>query len=238
MHFKLSIYFVSILLLTFPPSHSATIQQGDLLISEVMANPFAVSDVNGEWFELFNTSANTIDLNGFIISDNNSNSHEINASRPLTIASGEYFVLGRNSDSATNGGVNLDYAYTGFSLGNTSDQIIVSLSETEITRIEYNGLPFGSAGISAELIAQVSQPDASHYQLTENFIYGAGDMGTPGEQGSFQLRSASPVPIPGAFWLFVSAIFLLSRNISVHVNSYLTSTIFLFHKIFKPAIEN
>lgn len=216
MSFNRNIYFLAVLTLSAADTYAATIQTGDILISEVMANPLAVSDSNGEWFEIFNASASPIDINGLTISDNNSNSHEISSSGSLFVAPGEYFVLGRNNDMMANGGYFADYVYSGFSLGNTIDQIILSNDSTEIARIDYNGLPFGSSGVSAELISQVISPSSNHYQLTENSVYGAGDIGTPGSQGSFVLRSeVSPVPIPGAIWLFISATILLRRNIKL-----------------------
>jgi len=196
-------------------SHAATIQPGDLLTSEVMANPSAVSDVNGEWFELFNTSANSIDINGLSISDDGSNSHQINNGTSLLIASGAYLVLGRNGDSANNGGYLADYAYNNFSLGNTLDQIILSDNGNEITRLNYTNPPFGSPGVSVELISQLVNPDQSHYQLTQNTQYGLGDVGTPGRSGSFELVSASTVPIPGALWLFASALFALCSKLKL-----------------------
>ena len=63
-------------------SHAA-VTTGDLLITEIMANPAAVSDSNGEWFEIFNTSSNAINLNGLIIKDNGSNLHIIDHSMPV-----------------------------------------------------------------------------------------------------------------------------------------------------------
>lgn len=192
-------------------SHAATIQAGDLLISEVMANPSAVSDVNGEWFELFNASANSIDINGLTISDDGSNSHQINNGASLLIASGAYLVLGRNSDIAQNGGYIADYVYSNFTLGNTQDQIILSDNTNEIIRLNYTGAPFGASGISAELINQLINPNESNYQLSQN-PYGLGDIGTPGQRGSFELVNASRVPIPGAVWLFASGLLVLSRK--------------------------
>ena len=38
------------------------IDYGDLLVTEIMLDPVAVSDSNGEWFELYNTSSSPIAL--------------------------------------------------------------------------------------------------------------------------------------------------------------------------------
>ncbi len=196
-------------------SHAATIQTGDLLISEVMANPSAVSDTNGEWFEIFNASANSIDINGLTISDDGSNSHQINNGASLLIASGAYLVLGRNGNITNNGGYTADYVYSNFTLGNTLDQIILSDSTNEIIRLNYTDAPFGANGVSAELINQLTNPNESNYQLSQNIQYGLGDSGTPGRRGSFELISASAVPVPSAIWLFASALLMLSRKLNL-----------------------
>ena len=46
-----------------------TLVAGDLVITEVMQNPAAVSDSVGEWFELYNASTAPIDLRGMAVAD-------------------------------------------------------------------------------------------------------------------------------------------------------------------------
>ena len=46
---------------------------GDLLITEFMADPLNVGDSSGEYFEIYNTTGSPIDINGWIISDDGSN---------------------------------------------------------------------------------------------------------------------------------------------------------------------
>ena len=43
------------------------IQEGDLIVSEVMHSPAAVSDYLGEWFEIYNTTSNGYILTGLQI---------------------------------------------------------------------------------------------------------------------------------------------------------------------------
>ena len=198
-------------------AYATSIQPGDLLISEIMANPNAVADSNGEWFEIFNASANSIDLNGLTISDDGSNSHTINAGGSLFITPGEYFVLGNNADVMSNGGYFSNYEYSGFSLSNSSDQIIIQDNNFEIARLEYTGSPFGVSGFSSELINQTINPDQTAYATSPNelaFQYGDGDFGTPGTSGSLILSSNAPVPIPGAIWLFASALIVGIRRLT------------------------
>ena len=179
----------------------------------MLANPSAVSDANGEWFELFNASDNAIDINGLTISDDGSNSHQINNGISLFIEPGAYLVLGRNGSVTDNGGYTADYVYSDFTLGNSQDQIIFADGDNEILRLNYTGAPFGTAGISVELINQLTNPDESDYQLSQNSQFGSGDTGTPGLRGSFELVSTTTVPVPGAVWLFGSALLLLRKKV-------------------------
>ena len=212
---KFHVYLFALISCVHGISHAATLQAGDLLISEVMANPSAVSDTNGEWFELFNASANSIDINGLIISDDRSNSHQINNGMSLFISSGAYLVLGRNGNITENGGYTANYVYSNFTLGNTTDQIVLLDNSNEIARLNYSGTPFGTNGVSTELINQLINPDESNYQLSQNNQYGLGDTGTPGSRGSFELTSATTVPLPGGLWLFASALFFFGRKLKL-----------------------
>jgi len=176
----------------------AAIFPGNVLITEMMANPAAVSDSNGEWFEIFNTTSNPIDLNGLHIRDNGSNQHTINTAMPLWIPPRDYFVLGRNGDSSSNGGYTADYVYSDFTLGNSSDAIILEFNGSLIDSLIYNSSMFGTPGNSIEIIS-------GGYALTPaNLSYGAGDIGTPGSAGSY--TPVAEVPIPAAGWLFITAL--------------------------------
>ncbi len=180
-----------------------TPEAGDLVISEIMANPSAVSDSVGEWFELFNPTIDSLILSNLVISDNGSNTHQINTESTLLIDSGQYLVLARNGDISVNGGVVADYVYSGFTLGNTSDAIIISSKDIEITRLEYSA-GFSVSGKSTELPGLPG--DIENYQITPDaFTYGMGDTGTPGIAGSTELEVSS-VPLPAALWLFGSGL--------------------------------
>jgi len=175
----------------------------DLLITEIMANPNAVSDTQGEWFELFNPTAESVDLNGMVLSDDNSLGHVIASGTGVLINPGSYFVMARNDDSTLNGGFVADYTYSRFSLGNTQDQIIISHSSGDFLRFDY-GAGFAPNGGSMELIDAVMLPE--NYAATTT-MFGAGDFGTPGTAGSFIQPSApAPVPIPAAIWLMGSGL--------------------------------
>lgn len=193
---------VSLLIYTSAAS-AAPANPGDLWVSEILVNPAAVSDTVGEWFEIYNASQNLIDLDGLVISDDGSNSHTLSTSQQL--APGDYFVLGRNSDIATNGGYSADYVYSDFVLSNSADEIIISREGLEIFRINYTASDdFDPAGFSMELAIAALPIGATSYQIADiNAVYGAGDHGTPGYGN---LSGVSPVPIPAAGWLLLSSL--------------------------------
>ena len=85
----------------------------ELVINEIMQNPSAVGDDAGEWFEIHNPTGAAVDIDGWTIRDDGSDTHLINNGGPLLVPAGGYVVLGNNADSGTNGGVTVDYSYNG-----------------------------------------------------------------------------------------------------------------------------
>lgn len=200
---QFSFILFSFLLLNTSLCHSTIIS--DLLITEIMANPDAVNDSKGEWFEVFNSGSDIFDFNGITLSDNGSNKHLINQFDPLLIQPGEYFIFGRNGNKLENGGYTADYVYSNFILGNLDDEIILTDTLGNMLTLEYNN-GFIPAGHSMELIS----PNMllTNYTETTAFIYGDGDYGTPGSQGSYQFTTTT-VPEPSSPLLFITGIIML-----------------------------
>lgn len=200
------LFFLVVSISFLAPVSAAYVAPGDLIITEVMANPDSVSDLAGEWFELHNLTGNSLDINGLTLSDNGSNLHVIDNGGSLVIDPFGYIVLGRNGVTATNGGYTAGYVYDNFVLSNSEDEIIISSSGTEIVRLEYDA-GFAVAGKSQELSGKVDfSLDGSNY-VSSRTVYGIGDFGTPGGAGdSAWTIAANPVPLPPAIWLFSSAI--------------------------------
>ena len=90
---------------------------GNVVVNEIMQNPDAVFDSAGEWFELINTTSNPIDIDGWTIRDEDFDSHEIDNGGPLIIPADGFLILARNADAGTNGGVTVDYQYSGVACG-------------------------------------------------------------------------------------------------------------------------
>ncbi len=116
---------------------------GDIVITEVIQNPNDVSDTYGEWFEVFNTTASDIDIEGWVISDAGTESHTINNGGALNVPAGGFLILGRDDGSVNNnGGAPVDYQYADIFLGNSDDELILTSDESvEIDRIEWDGGP-------------------------------------------------------------------------------------------------
>jgi hypothetical protein len=151
---------------------------GDLVITELQPNPDAVADETGEWFEVLNTSASAVDLDGCELADQGTDAHTIVGS--LVIEAGAYAVLGRSE--STNGGVTLDYAYgTDISLGNSGDELAIRCGGVLVDEVVYLGSwPFGT-GSAAQLDASAGAANDDVGQWCEaTAVYGDGDLGTPG----------------------------------------------------------
>jgi hypothetical protein len=181
---RLGIILTSLLITT----NAAAVTVADLLISEIMVNPGAVSDTRGEWFELYNPTTEEINLNSITIGDDGGDSHKIETD--LLILPGHFLTLARNGDAALNGGLNADYVYDDFTLSNSGDEILLHDGPLELQSRELIDLPMIEA----------------NYGLTlASLTYGIGDLGTPGAPGSASL-APSAVPLPAAAWLFITAI--------------------------------
>ena len=167
----------------------------ELLISEVMANPVALPDARGEWFELYNPTDQEINLRDITIGDDDRDRHKIETD--LLIMPSEYLTLARSVDP----GFVPDYVYNNFTLGNGADEIVFGNGITELLRLDY-GAGFVEAGRSSELFRLPML--ASNYGPTlTSHTFGPGDIGTPGLAGS-AIAGVYTVPLPAMIWLFPS----------------------------------
>lgn len=155
-----------------------------IVINEIMYNPAAVRDEDGEWLELYNASDETVDLLGWSLRDYGSNRHVIDES--VVVEPGQYVVLGRRCDVSSNGGYAADYCYgDDFQLANEPGDGVELRDQDNVyvDSVSYDTQapwPTNTPGASIELAA----PDADNrepavWSLAKT-SYGAGDYGTPG----------------------------------------------------------
>lgn len=159
---------------------------GDVIITEVMQNPMAAgNDPNGEYFELYNTTGNPIDIANWIIEDDNiTTENHIITAPSLIIPPNDYIVIG--NAATPNGGITFDYTYDNdISLGNGTDGIILSCNATTIDQVIWdNGATFPDpTGASMELsiddLNSIDNDNGANW-ATAITPFGSGDLGTPG----------------------------------------------------------
>ena len=175
------------------PYAVSDLSAGDLIITELIYDPSAVNDANGEWFEIKNVSGGTVDLDGLYIYDDGSDSMTISGT--LTVADEDYVVFGIDGDSTANGGVTVDYEYSGFSLSNTEDELYLADSSSKTTVFDSIAWDedddhWAAAMGDGSAIGESLNLDSDHTDADENDHVGhwcigtttmsGGDIGTPG----------------------------------------------------------
>ena len=156
---------------------------GDLVITEIMHNPDAVLDTDGEWFEIHNPTGNNLELFGIVVTDAGADTFTVDSS--LVVLAGGYVVLGRNGDFSANGGVSVDFAYTGMVLGNFGDEIQINLNGTVIDLVAYDDGSIFPNPLGASMNLNPLSLDAVSNDSGSNWCasvtpFGDGDSGTPG----------------------------------------------------------
>ncbi|HEX6749217.1 MAG TPA: lamin tail domain-containing protein [Longimicrobium sp.] len=163
------------------PNFTVSSYADQIVINEVMADPNAVTDTDGEWFEVTNRGTTAVDIQGWTIAGNNDTDHTITSS--VSIPAGGYVVLARNGNSSFNGGVTANYAYGTMTMANTADWIALrDDAGASVDSVAWaTTMPAGSS-------RGVTDPDADNLDAkgtnwhTSNVAFGSGDKGTPGAQ--------------------------------------------------------
>ncbi len=171
---------------------------GDVVITEIMQNPDAVSDSYGEWIEIYNTTGSAIDIDGWTIGDGESEEHTINNSGSFILPAGGFLVLGRNEEPALNGGCIVDYQYSGVILGNGSDEVVLRDGSTTIDSVAYDdGATFPDpTGASMECVDPLADNNVgSNWEECVVSTFGDGDYGTPGARNDPWDAPAGPPTI-------------------------------------------
>ncbi len=154
---------------------------GEVIVTEIMAAP-AAGKVKAEWIEVFNTTEQTLDIGRCELKDEGSDSHAVEGSLP--IGPGAYLVLGRNGEASENAGLEPDYVYKGFQLGNDEDEVVISCKSVVVDRVAYTADDV-HAGAATQLDNQALDA-TSNDDITNNWCaatqpYGdSTNLGTPG----------------------------------------------------------
>jgi len=156
-----------------------------VIVTEFLPDPLAVADTAGEWLELYNPNPVAVDLKGWKLSDLGTNRHTI--TRTVTIPAGGFVVLGNNADPLTNGGVDVAYQYSSFTLANTSDEIILTDAlGREVDLVAYvsntNDWPRVTAGRAFQICNPLADNNVgSNWSLASVRWASGSDYGSPGQ---------------------------------------------------------
>lgn len=162
---------------------SDTPAAGDVIISEIMQNPAMSLDNDGEYFELFNTTASTLNLNGCSVQSSTSSGPEsFNIAGDVRISPGGYAVFARS----VNAPFAADYTYGGLiNLNNSVDELAIRCDGIEVDYVSYDdGATFPDPE-GASMSLNPARMSASQNDLGSNWCmssstFGVGDLGTPG----------------------------------------------------------
>lgn len=184
-----------------------------LVINEMLANPGgSIFDASGEWVEVYNAGSLAVDMQGLVIADSAASGRRpyFLVSAPLVVEPGLSVVLGNTTNTTSNGGVPVDYAYgSAMALANSLDAIkiarVVGSDTVTIDRTQFASAAISAQnGISRELknpLLDNSNMDGSNWaDALVTAVYGTGGRGTPGAQNSSftpgMIRTEKPLPAP------------------------------------------
>jgi len=167
------------------PEPDSILESGDLLITEIMFDPTALPDADGEWFEIYNNTGHSVSLKNLVIEKNETDRHAI--TEKIILLPGAFQVFSR-TENAVSGTA---YVYgSGISLNNTGAVLSVSnygtdgMDGSEICSVNYGAVDFPQAtGASICLDpGSMNEQDAVSglFWCVSGTAYSTGDLGTPG----------------------------------------------------------
>ncbi len=176
---------VEVIEITDRPQGGA-IGYGELLITEIMYNPSALSDTEGEWFEIRNNSDRPLNLKSLVLGRDDADLHTITDS--IVLSPGEFFVFQRSEAATDAAGA---YVYgPDILLPNTGAVLSVYNAGTGtgpgalIFSLNYGAPGFPDAtGASIGLDPDVTAADDAAIGASwclSTIVYSTGDSGTPG----------------------------------------------------------
>ena len=164
------------------------VEPGDLVFSEMMVNPSAVEDEQGEWVELYNTSGAGIDVAGYTFRDDDVDAWVLEG--PLVVEAYGYVVLCADVDPNANGGVpcdgwfNRDSTGAGLALANGEDELVLTRPDgVEIDWLHYDSTWYTAGialGLGADWLEGGANDDVTHWCNQTTITAPMTEPGTPG----------------------------------------------------------
>ncbi|MBN2694010.1 lamin tail domain-containing protein [bacterium] len=145
-----------------------------------MADPSAVTDTDGEWLEIYNTTSSAITLDGFILTRGTTN-YTLNQTG-LSVAGNSYFVFAKK-DAATSLLPRVD-ATLALSLTNSGEQTLsIKIDQLVLDEVTYTetSKPGKSFQLSSASLNATSNNDWANWCVGTTAISSENtDLGTPG----------------------------------------------------------
>lgn len=161
---------------------------GDLVITEVMPNPAAVADGDGEWFEIY--ANNAFDLNGVFLdrAGDTTNPRAIESADCIHVAAGSYAVFAHGADTAVNGNLSPVLGTFSFALVDGSaaspGDVRVLVGAEVIDAITWTSTRSGrSHALDPDLTDPIANDSESNFcdgATVYNTVGATMDYGTPG----------------------------------------------------------
>jgi len=160
--------------------------EGDVLITEVMAEPLAVSD--GTWVEVHNVSDASIDFAGWSF-ETELDSHSILSS--IVVPPDGRFTIGTNADADSNGGVTIDEEWTDLQIDPANDNLQLLIDGQMIDSVLLDSSVTPQSGVA---LGFDEDQDQWCNQVTS---LAGGDRGTPGQPNDTCIDNHAPVAVTG-----------------------------------------
>jgi hypothetical protein len=157
---------------------------GDLVVTEIMSDPEATEDDLGEWFEI-RTNAD-FDLNGLMVgrASDLSDAEVVTGEACVPVKAGTILVIAKSEDPESNGGLPRVDALFDFNLNQSNNQVVVSYGGQILDALAYGSTQAGTAHNLDPRYQTPELNDDPRYLCRATLPYGAGDLGTPGEDNT------------------------------------------------------
>ncbi|MET0398666.1 MAG: DNA/RNA non-specific endonuclease [Longimicrobiaceae bacterium] len=175
---------------------TSVVAQGSprIVVSEVLADPGAVADEQGEWIELYNAGTAPAELRGWRLASRGDPGHTIGHS--LVVRPGAAVVLARSAAQARNGGVRADHSYgADLSLANSADWLVVRDNRgATVDSVAWSSPPRRGASWSLRTLDGAHAQAGGPAWTVSEASFGRGDRGTPGQVEGLEGPVLAPVP--------------------------------------------
>ncbi|MFT7581566.1 MAG: hypothetical protein ACI9MR_003244, partial [Myxococcota bacterium] len=113
---------------------------GAILITELLIDPAATSDLSGEWVELHNRTDVPLTLVGCVLETANTTSEALDTgtATDFVILPGAYVVVAATQDEAVNGGIAVQATWGTLQLANAAGRVALICGEATISEVSWD----------------------------------------------------------------------------------------------------